>query len=188
MRKLMTAALLAGATVVSMTAAANERPSYTYLSGGYANVNPDNLSRLDGFFVDGSLQVHPWFHLKADFVRGKDSPVTVWRARPLAGFHIPLNSQADFVMRAGWSFVDVDIDGVGSADADGFFGQAGFRTMVTDGLEFNAFIGYDDIDNNAVFDVGAVVNFTRNFAGQVSYSHSSDVKFIEVGLRYYFDL
>ena len=190
MRKIALIALIAAAPLSAIAnpfgAQAASGLSYDYVGAGYASLDPSGVSRLDGFGVDGSVAINQNFHLKADFIRGKDSPVTLRRTRAAAGFHMPLDSNVDLVARLGWSFAKGKVSGVGSASDDGVLGQVGVRGMINAALELNTFVTYDDIDSKASFDLGAVYNFTPEFGATAGYSYSSDVEIWNIGLRYNF--
>lgn len=183
MRKLTIMTALVAAAAMPAAALAGD-VSYSYLGAGYGALKPDNIDRLDGYHVEGSLAIHENVHLIADYIRAKDSPLTAYRARGGAGYNVPLNSQWDIVGRLGWSFTKAEIDNLGSNKDDGAFAQAGVRGMAAEGLEVSAFVTYDDIEELASADLGAVVYFMPRLGGTVGYTYSSDLQTWTVGLRY----
>ena len=190
MRKSALIALIAAAPLAAVAnpfgVPASSGPSYDYIGGGYANLNPDGSGSLDGFGIDGSVALHENFHAMVDFVRGKDSPFTARRTRVAGGYHMPLNPRTDFVARLGWSFSKSSVSGFGSFSDDGVLGQVGVRGMMSEALELNAFLTYDDIDSKASVDVGGVYHFTPQFGATGGYSYSSDLEVVNVGLRFQF--
>jgi len=184
MRKLALVTAIVAAAAVPAAALADV--SYSYVGAGYGALKPDGISRLDGFNLDGSVAVTENVHLIANFLRAKDSPFTANRTRVGAGYNVPLNSQVDLVTRLGWSFTKVSISGAGSGKDDGIFGQTGLRSMVTDTLEVNGFLTYDDTEDKVSADLGAVLHFTPQFGATAGYTYSSNLQTWNVGLRYNF--
>lgn len=184
MRQLTIATAIVAAT--ALPAAALADVSYTYIGAGYTALEPDGFDRLDGFNIDGSVAVHQHAHLIANFLRTKDSPFKVERTRVGAGFNFPLNSQFELIGRVGWSFAEASISGVDSKKDDGVLGQTGVRGMLTDTLELNAFLTYDDVEKKVSGDVGFVYELTPQLGATASYTHSDEMQTWNAGLRYAF--
>ena len=184
MRKFAIATALVAAA--ALPAAAVASPSYTYVGAGYVGVDPSGASSLDGFGLEASVELQQNFHLMGNFLRAKDSPLTLQRTRVAGGFNMPVNPTTDFVARLGWSFAKFSVSNVGSNKEDGVFGQIGVRGMVTPDLELNSFLTYDDVEEKVSFDVGGVYNFTPEFSALLGYTYSSSLETWNIGLRYNF--
>jgi hypothetical protein len=184
MRKLSFAGAVIALAAAPLAAVAG--PGYTYLGAGYGVIDPDGGDDLDGFTLEGSVAVHENVHLTADYIMGEDGPVELARTRLAAGYNMPLNSATDFVGRVGWSFSEIDVNNLGSESDDGFLVQAGVRSMATEALELNAFLNYDDLEEEVGIELGGVFNFTPNFGATAGYSYSDVVQTYDVGLRYTF--
>lgn len=184
MRKLTILTAIVAAAAIPAAALADV--SYSYVGAGYGALNPDGISRLDGYHIEGSAAVHDNVHLIVDHRRAKDSPFTLRRTRVGAGYNIPLNSQFDVVGRLGWSFAKFSENNAFSIKDDDVFGQIGVRGMATDTLEVNAFMTYDNLEEKVSADVGAVYNFTPQFGATAGYTYSSDLETWNLGLRYNF--
>ena len=187
MRKTAFIALIAAAPLAAMadpfSVQARSGPSYDYVGGGHV---PKRASSVDGFGIDGSIAVHENFHVKADFVRAKDSPVTLRRTRVAGGYHMPLNSRTDFVTRLGWSFAKGSVSGLGSNTRSGVLGQVGVRGMMSQALELSTFLTYNDIRSKASVDISAVYHFMPRFGATAGYSYSSGLEIANVGVRFHF--
>jgi len=187
MRKTALIALIVAAPLAAMAnpsiAQAGSGPSYNYIGGGFI---PKQASSVDGFGIDGSIAVHENFHVAADFVRAKDSPVTLRRARVTGGYRMPLNSRTDFVTRLGWVFAQGSVSGLGSNTRDGALGRIGVRSMMSQSLELNTFLTYNDIRAKTSIDIGGVYHIMPRFGVTAGYSYSSGLQIANVGFRFQF--
>lgn len=184
MRKIAFAGAVAALAAAPLAAVAG--PGYTYVGAGYGVIDPDGGEDLDGFTLEGSVAVHENVHLLAEYVEGEDGPIELDRTRIAAGYNMPLNSATDFVGRLGWSFADIDVGGLGGDSDDGFLAQVGVRSMATQELELNAFLNYDDLEEEVGIELGGVFNFTPNFGVTAGYSWSDVIQTYDVGVRYTF--
>jgi len=165
--------------------------SYNYLEGNYvtSDGNADVLgfdNDADGFNVRGSVAFTPMFHGYADFTRlnidVSNLDVTTWEVG--VGLNHSLNSNVDFVTRAGY----LKVDPQGPGDTDGFSLQTGLRTRPMDRVEFDGMAHYIHLPN---FDSTSLVataryNFTNMFAGDVGVEFGDHTSTWNLGLRYTF--
>lgn len=185
MRKSALVAALGLAAALPFTAMAQlhgQGPSYSYIEGGYIDIDPDGGSSLDGFFVNGSMALSPEVHGLIEYSRTRNSPLTLHRSRIMGGYNAAINPGVDFVARAGWAFYR----GSNINNDDGIVGQVGVRGMATPELELNTFLTYDDVEDKVAFSVGGVYNFTPQLGLTAGYSYSSNLEVIDVGFRFNF--
>jgi hypothetical protein len=188
MRNRLIMAAVAAAALVPLAATAG--PSYTYVEGGYRNVDGD----LDGFFAGGSIAVMPQLHVMGDFSRITDSPIRADQLRALVGFNHAFTPNTDLVLRGGWtqirdrsSFDDVTDADLATLRDSGFVAEAGVRAMLTDGIELNGFVKHQDIEaRDTSLAVGGVFGFTPALGVTGNVEFFDDDTVYEVGLRFSF--
>jgi hypothetical protein len=163
--------------------------SYTYLEGGYQNVDLDSPSADgDGIFLGGSVELARSVFLTADldyadFNRGID-------ARTLelgVGVSLPVAPDLDGLLKGG--YIDAEVDTrFGDFEDDGFFIAGGARWMVTEQVELNGSLKYVDLDesgDDVVVAFGGLVTVRPNLAvlGGVEFADNADT--LTIGFRYY---
>src|SRR5690606_8534907 len=106
---LMAAALLAvPAFALATTASAADGVSYNYVQGGYAATNGDNDFDADGWAIDGSVAVHPNFHLFGAFNQQEidDTNIDVDRWRAGVGYNHEVSPRTDLLTRIAYEKFD----------------------------------------------------------------------------------
>lgn len=164
-------------------ASAAEGISYNYVQGGYvATNNKDNNgvanSDADGWGLDGSVAVHPNFHLFGGYAKQelKDFNVDFDQWRVGVGYNHEIAPKADLVTRIAYEKLDADL-----LDFDGWSAEVGVRGSLLPNLEGYAMAGYEDykgdygidLDGDFYGRVGAQVKFNQNWG------ISTDVKFAD---------
>ncbi|MGO1540643.1 MAG: OmpO family porin [Luteimonas sp.] len=155
---------------------AAEGISYNYVEGGYAATNAD--LDADGFGINGSVAVHPNFHLFGGYsnqdIDHSSMDFDQWRLG--VGYNHEISRNADLVTRIAYEKFDA---GRG-LDPDGYSVEVGLRGAMMPNFEGHAMVGYEDYGSDAYFDydsdfygrLGAVVKFNPNWG------LSGDVKFV----------
>jgi len=175
---LMAAALLAVPAIAFGTAAsAADGVSYNYVQGGYTATNGDNDFDADGWAIDGSVAVHPNFHLFGAFnqqeVDHTNIDIDQWRAG--VGYNHEVSPRTDLLTRIAYEKFDA---GHG-ADFDGYSIEAGARAALTQSLEGYALAGYENYDSNGLLADDS--NFYGRLGAQwkfnANWGVSGDVKF-----------
>src|SRR3546814_1787855 len=97
---LIAAALLAvPAFAMAAAASAADDVSYNYVQGGYTATNGDGNVDADGWAIDGSVAVHPNFHLFGAFnqqeVDDTNIDIDQWRAG--VGYNHEISPRADLL-------------------------------------------------------------------------------------------
>lgn len=146
--------------------------SYNYVEAGYAATNSD--LDADGFGINGSVAVHPNFHLFGGYMNQdidhSSDDFDQWRLG--VGYNHEVSRYADLVTRLAYEKFDA-----GSGfDYDGYSMEVGMRGALTPNFEGSATVGYEDygsqFDSDFYGRLGAVVKFTPHWG------LSGDVKFV----------
>jgi hypothetical protein len=200
---LWASSFLACALAASGSVAAADGPRYTYGEVGYLNLDFDEVNGVgadgDGWTINGSAAVTDMVHLVAgytdadidvdDFGFGEISADYSQIVAGL-GVNFAVADTVDLVGRIAYVRAEVDIDGFGDADDDGYALQAGVRAMVLPPLELNGGITYSDLGGDdgseTSVGIGAVYNFTDIFAVTAGASFGDDTQTIGLGVRLYF--
>lgn len=201
-KKAKNALLLSVALALPMAAVAAEMPSYDYLEGGYQKStqrfgDEDDID-ADGYFASGSLLIQPqvylqggYDHASTDKVNGSYGEFDVFRLG--AGFRHPITNRVDFNAGGGAVFVNVQPRGPIAAVADedddtGYYLNTGLRAMVLPALEVNGGFEYSKVfeESETVGKVGAVFNFTPQFAAVGSYAYGDELNTYRLGGRWNF--
>lgn len=149
--------------------------SYNYVEGSY--VIPEND---DAFRIGGSFALNPQFFIKADGTVFEGGNVLTGQL----GYRHGLSDTLDLNVTGGVLYADPD----GGNSETGYTFGGGLRAVVMPKLELNGGIAYVDIyDNSDVeFSVGAVYNFTANWAVSGGGTFADDTETFNVGVRYNF--
>ena len=113
-RSLLALSLIAA---LPFAATAAEGVSYNYVQGGYVATNGDGNGNADGFGIDGSVAVHPNFHIFGGYntqdVDNTNIDVDQWKLG--VGYNYEIAPKADLVTRTVYKKVDAgsgfDVDG-----------------------------------------------------------------------------
>ena len=170
LKKLCAAALL----VLPVTAMADGL-SYNYLEGSYVIPEQDDALRFGGSFA-----LNPQFFFKADGTIFDGGNLLTGQL----GYRHALNTTLDLNVTGGLLYADPD----GGDSETGYTFGGGLRALVAPQLELNGGIAYYDIyDSSEVgFSVGAVYNFTPNWALSGGGTFIDDAEEFNVGVRYNF--
>jgi Ax21 family sulfation-dependent quorum factor len=184
---LLAAALLAVPALAAATAAsAAEGISYTQVQAGYIATNGDGNADADGWAIDGSVAVHPNFHLFGGFNRQEidDTNVDVDQWRAGVGYNHEVSPRTDLLTRVAYEKFDAG-DGL---DFDGWSVEAGARAALTQSLEGYALAGYENYDSDGLLEddsnfygrLGAQWKFNRNWglSGDVKFSDGNTQWFV----------
>jgi Ax21 family sulfation-dependent quorum factor len=177
---LIAAALLAvPAFAMAANASAADDVSYNYVQGGYTATNGDGNVDADGWAIDGSVAVHPNFHLFGGFnqqeIEDTNIDVDQWRAG--VGYNHEISPKADLLTRIAYEKFDAG----SNLDFDGYSVEAGARASLTRNLEGYALAGYESYDSDGLLEDDS--NFYGRLGAQWKFNQnwgvSGDVKFTD---------
>jgi opacity protein-like surface antigen len=187
---LSTAGILAGVLMANAAFAA-DGPQYTFVEGGYNWIDFDDANADgDAFNVGGSVAVTDMVHLFANYqdgnIDGGGFDFDLSTINLGAGLNIALSPTVDLVTQAAWVRVDVDVNGFGSDNEDGYSLGVGVRAMVMPQLELNGGVSYVDVnDDDTALNLGAVYSFNDMFAVTGGASFGDNITSYGVGARLY---
>lgn len=178
--------VLGGMLLLPLAAVAQDEINYTYIEGGYTNLDLDDVDvDGDGFFLGGSAAIHDNWHIVLDYADtdldelGVNFDTSLLTAA--IGYNVPVADTADFVARLGYKRVDVDNFG----DDSGFQVEGGFRAQMASQLEGTALIRYwdvDDFDNTSLVLQG-LWEFNEQWSGLVEGDFGNEVTSFRLGAR-----
>lgn len=167
--------LFAALPALTMSAAvsAADGLSYNFVEGGYAATNTD-FGDADGFGVNGSVALHPNFHLFAGYSNQEieNTSIDFDQSRFGVGYNHPIAPAVDLLARVAYEKFDAG----GSLAFDGYSAEVGVRGALAPSFEGYAMAGHEDFeraDSEFYGRVGAQVKFNQNWGV------SGDVKFID---------
>jgi hypothetical protein len=163
--------ILALALAAAPFAASADGHSYTYVEGGYAQLNQE-LPQVEGFhiddvgaggfFVGGSAELGDTFHLFGSYRKGDDD---VGVSAPLVGhlgdagidmsqgivglgYHHGLSQRTDLLAEVSYLSTEIDVedDGEGSMDGDDFRVAVGVRHLIANNVDIWAKGNFTDGD------------------------------------------
>lgn len=175
MKKSLLALTLLAASPFAASAA--EGISYNYVQGGYVSTNGDGDA--DGWGLDGSVAIHPNFHLFGAYnkqeIDGTNFDVDQWRVG--VGYNHEISPKADLVTRIAYEKFDPG----SNLDVDGYSAEVGARAALTSNFEGYAMAGYEDFGDNDLVAGGS--DFYGRLGAQVKFNQnwgiSGDVKFAD---------
>jgi hypothetical protein len=187
---------IAVAAMLGLGAASNAVAdlSYTYIEGGYVNVDFDDADADgDGFDIAGSVELTDWFHLFGDYTNADldrpgpagDVDFETWEAG--AGVNWPLADTVDLVGRLSYLNAEVDVPGFGGGDDDGYGLYGGVRGRITPEVELEGGIAYADFDDagdDTSLAVAGRYYFTDQWALGLTGDFGDDVTVWGVNLRW----
>ncbi len=168
-RSLLALTLLAA---LPFAASAAEGVSYNFVQGGYSATNGDGDA--DGFGIDGSVAVHPNFHLFGGYSNQEidDTNIDFDQWKFGVGYNYEIAPKADLITRIAYEKFDA-----GSGfELDGYSAEVGVRGALTNNFEGYAMAGYEDyeqLDGDFYGRVGALVKFNE------TWGVNGDVKFAD---------
>ena len=177
-RSLLALTLLAA---LPFAASAAEGVSYNHVQGGYTATNGDGNADADGFGIDGSVAVHPNFHLFGGYSNQEidDTNIDFDQWKFGVGYNYEIAPKADLVTRIAYEKFDA-----GSGfDLDGYSAEVGVRGALTSNFEGYAMAGYEDfeeLDGDFYGRVGALVKFNENWGvnGDVKFADGDTQRFV----------
>ena len=170
-RSLLALTLLAA---LPFAASAAEGVSYNFVQGGYSATNGDGDGDADGFGIDGSVAVHPNFHLFGGYSNQEidDTNIDFDQWKFGVGYNYEIAPKADLITRIAYEKFDA-----GSGfELDGYSAEVGVRGALTNNFEGYAMAGYEDyeqLDGDFYGRVGALVKFNE------TWGVNGDVKFAD---------
>ena len=172
--------------VLTVSAArGQDEPPWTYIEGGYLNVDPDDVSGSgDNWFAGGSIGFLKHFHAGGRYVNGDygdNISLTTWNFN--AGWHGLLGDKADLLFDVTWT--DTEIDDVGD-NGHGF--AAGVRWLPINFFELDGFAYWTDLDDagsNDSYEARVIFNIWKIGIGG-SGLYSSDATSYAVFARFNF--
>ena len=178
-RTLLALTLLAA---LPFAASAAEGVSYNYVEGGYvATNNNDGVPDADGWGVNGSVAVHPNFHIFGGYTTQKidNTSIDVDQWQLGAGYNYGLSDKVDLVTRVAYEKLDA---GAG-AKLDGYSAEVGVRAALAPKFEGYAMAGYGDYekaDGDFYGRLGANVKFNENWGlnGDVKFANGDAQWFV----------
>lgn len=175
---------------------------YTFVSAGYSKLSTEldgHSSDINGDSVslDISIAVRPSIVVVAGYSIGKADVLPAGRdAVDISSYsfglvvHLPVNDKTDFIL--GTSFINGEIDVnnslVGGENADGGMSIMGFRSMMTDKLEFNGFVRKRSLEQASYIglSLGSAYYVTDSVSLDIGFSYDSDLRSLAFGVTKYF--
>ena len=172
---------LALAALLPLSAQADDKLSYTYVEGGYVNLDSD----ADGFGVRGSFEFgQSNFYGFGSYaqVEVDNSNVDIDNTEIGFGYAHDLSDNLDLISEL--AYVNADADGFN--DVDGYRASVGIRGSFSDNFEGLLKANYtdgSDFDGDFSGTIGAQYKFTQTWGvtGEVTFGDDSETYL--VGLR-----
>jgi hypothetical protein len=193
MRFKFASALAASAAFVPFLAQA-EGFSYSYLDAAYVNTDIDQFDEdVDGFALRGSYELTDNVFVFAGYadqstsVAGFDIDLQTYNLG--LGYAWPLGKALDVYGKLGYVSAEVDAQGFGDADDDGYSLAVGLRGRAVEQLELEGAVSYVDLSDSGddtTLDLGARWYFTPQFAFGIEGSFGDDANTYGLGVRWNF--
>ena len=188
---LVASSVLGGVLLANAAAASDEGPNYTFFEAGYAHVEFDDFEADgDALTLQGSFALTDMFHLVGSYQDGEIESdfgfdVDVMTMELGGGMNFALSPTVDLVGQVTWITTELDAQGFGDVDDDGYGLGAGMRAMVSPQFEVGAGINYADIadDGQTTFGGKVMYHFTDMFAMTGGISVGDDTTTYGVGMR-----
>lgn len=187
---------LAVALAIAPFAASADGLDYTYVEGGYANVEIDTGDafagdvEFDGVQIRGSAAVSESFYLLGGYgsVSNDDAGVDVDFSELQfgLGYRHGLSERADLVTEVSYLRQEIEADGFGSDDAAGGRVSVGLRGLLADNFEGyvkGSYTDGGDFDGDFSGTVGAQFRFTPVWGVVGEIEAGDDVTKALVGVR-----
>lgn len=186
--------VMAAAWVLGAGAASAADLSYTFIEGGYQDVDIDAPNADgDGLTVRGSFAITPMFHLFGGYSTADlDGPVPLDGSADLdtwelgAGLSYSLTERVHFVGEA--SYIDTEIDFAdGKVGDDGYGLYTGIRARVAAPLQLEGGVKYVDLGDagdDMLLKLGAHYFITEQWAAGLSLDLGDDITAWGINLRW----
>ena len=187
---------LAVALAIAPFAASADGLDYTYVEGGYANVEIDTGDALvgdldfDGVQIRGSAAISESFYLLGGYgnVSNDDYSMDVDFSELQfgLGYRHGLSDRADLVTEVSYLRQEIDFDGFGSEDASGGRVSVGVRGLLADNFEGyvkGSYTDGGDFDGDFSGTIGAQFKFTPVWGVVGEIEAGDDVSKSLVGVR-----
>lgn len=183
---------LAAALGLAATGAQAGDLGYTYVEGGYQDVDVDDVDADgDGFTLGGSIALTDMFHLFGGFGTAEldvdgfgDVDYDTWEVG--GGINYGIASNADLVGRLSYVSAEVDA-GFADADDDGYRLYGGVRGRLASPFELEGGISYTDLDDSGddtAFVGAGRYYFTDQWAAGLSVNVGDDVTVWGLNVRW----
>lgn len=178
---------LALASLLPLSAQADDKLSYTYVEGGYVNLDSD----ADGFGVRGSFEFgQSNFYGFGSYAKIEydNSSIDVDNTEIGIGYAHGLSDNVDLISELAWVNADADnVPMLGNVDADGYRTSVGIRGSFSDNFEGLLKANYtdgSDFDGEFSGTIGAQYKFTPTWGvtGEVTFGDNNTETYL-VGLR-----
>jgi hypothetical protein len=170
--------------IVPLAAHADEL-DYSYVNVEWANVDPDDAPSGDGFGVRGSIGFAEHYFAFAEYSSFDIDVVDIGLAAIGLGGHVGLTDNLDFVGRAGYVEVDIEVPGF-SDTQDGWLVSAGLRGRVAERLDLEGSVMQRDLGDggdDTVLTLGGRYHFTKRVSAALEYQAGDDVTMFYSGVR-----
>lgn len=187
---------LAVALAIAPFAASADGLDYTYVEGGYANVEIDTGDALvgdldfDGVQIRGSAAISESFYLLGGYgsVSNDDYSMDVdfTELQFGLGYRHGLSDRADLITEVSYLRQEIDFDGFGSEDASGGRVSVGLRGLLADNFEGyvkGSYTDGGDFDGDFSGTIGAQFKFTPVWGVVGEIEAGDDVSKTLVGVR-----
>lgn len=187
---------LAVALAIAPFAASADGLDYTYIEGGYANVEIDTGDALvgdldfDGVQIRGSAAISESFYLLGGYgnVSNDDYSMDVDFSELQfgLGYRHGLSDRADLITEVSYLRQEIDFDGFGSEDASGGRVSVGLRGLLADNFEGyvkGSYTDGGDFDGDFSGTLGAQFKFTPVWGVVGEIEAGDDVSKTLVGVR-----
>jgi len=177
-RNLMTLALLAALPLAANAGELN----YNYVEAGYSPFNSNNSLDADGLTVNGSYAITENIHAFGGYSKFNfdHTPVDLDTWNIGLGYNYGLSTKTDLLVRAAYEKAYLDH---GFANPDGWYGETGVRSLITNNVEGWALVGYENTENDHgdyYGKVGLQVKLSNSWGlvGEVKFSGGDEQYFI----------
>ena len=170
--------------------------NYNYIEGGYATVEIDTGDAFvgevdfDGFQIRGSAAVSESFYLHGGYgnVTNDEAGVDIdfSEIQIGLGYRHGLSDRADLITEVSYLTQEIDVDGLGSEDADGGRVSVGVRGLLADNFEGyvkGSYTDGGDFDGDFSGLVGAQFKFNQTWGLVGEAEAGDDVTKLMVGVR-----
>ena len=179
-----------------------EALGYTFVSAGYSKLSTE----LDGYSgdingdsvsLDFSIAVRPSIAIVAGYRSAKVDVLPAGRdAADISSYsfgldvHLPVNDKTDFIL--GVSFINGEIDVnnslIGGENADGGMTIMGFRSMMTDKLEFNGYVRRRSLEQASYIglSLGSAYYVADSVSVDIGFDFDSDLRLLAFAVTKYF--